>query len=76
MLGGVLVVPAVLVAVRAVAGEQTARAAAPFVAVSPAAIWLVSSADAFFAGVGAWGVTCVVLACLEPSSRRGSCVWR
>jgi hypothetical protein len=66
IVGGVLVVPAVLVAVRAVGGEGFARAAAPFVAVSPAAIWLVSSADAFFAGVGAWGVTCVVLAFVSP----------
>lgn len=60
--GAMLVVPAVLVAVREVAGESFARRAAPFVAVSPAAIWMVSSADAWFAAVGAWGVALVVLA--------------
>jgi hypothetical protein len=66
----VLAVPAVLVAVRAVGGERFARAAAPFVAVSPAAIWLVSSADAVFAGVGAWAIACLVLACTRVPDRR------
>jgi methylthioxylose transferase len=55
-------VAAVLVAVRDVAGEDRARAAAPFLAVAPAAIWVVVTGDAFFLGVGAWAVTCVVLA--------------
>jgi len=68
--GGVLAVPAVLLAVRAVAGEPFARRAAPFVAVSPAAIWLVSSADALFAGVGAWAIAAVVLACVGSRGRR------
>ena len=69
VVGGALAVPAVLVAVRSVAGEPVARRAAPFVAVSPAAIWLVSSADALFAGVGAWAVAAVVLACVRQRSR-------
>ena len=70
VVGGALAVPAVLVAVRAVAGAHFARCAAPFVAVSPAAIWMVSSADAAFAGVGAWAVAAVVLACVASRGRR------
>ena len=59
---GVLAIPAVLLAVREVAGDAAARAAAPFVAVAPVAIWVATSADAFYAGVGAWAVALVVLA--------------
>lgn len=59
--GGGLGVVAVLVAVRDVAGEVAARYAAPFVAIAPSAIWW-SSGDAFFAGVSAAAVACVVVA--------------
>lgn len=62
ILGGALAAPMVLVATREVAGEAWARAAAPFVAVSPAALWVATSADAFFAGVGAVAVTMLILA--------------
>lgn len=65
--GGAAAVAAVLVTVRDVAGPAAARAAAPFVAVSPAALWVATTADAFFAGVGAWAVALVVLA----TARRG-----
>jgi methylthioxylose transferase len=60
--GGAVAVPAVLVAVREVAGEELARRAAPFLVVAPAAIWIATSADAFFMGVSAWAVALVVLA--------------
>ena len=60
--GGAAAVPAVLVAVREVAGEEKARRAAPFVVLTPAAIWIATSADAFFMGVSAWAVALVVLA--------------
>ena len=53
---------AIVVAVRAVADENTARRAAPFVAVAPTAIWVAVSADAYFAGVAAWGITLLALA--------------
>lgn len=53
---------AVLIGVREVAGESAARRGAPFVVLAPAAIWIATSADAFFAGVGAWGVALVLLA--------------
>ncbi len=60
--GGALAAPAALVALREVAGERRARTAAPFMVLLPAAIWIATSADAFFAGVAAWGVALVVLA--------------
>lgn len=53
---------AVVIAVRTLADEQTARRAAPFVAVAPTAIWVAVSADGYFAGVAAWGITLLVLA--------------
>ena len=47
---------AILVTLRALGEEAVARRAAPFLAVAPAAIWIAVSADAFFAGVVAWGL--------------------
>lgn len=67
ILGGAIAAPVVLVATREVAGERWARAAAPFVAVSPAALWVATTADALYAGLGAVGVTALILA----SGRRG-----
>jgi hypothetical protein len=62
MAGGALAVPAVLVAVRAVAGEEPARTVAPFLVLAPIALWVATSADAFFAGVAAWGVALLATA--------------
>jgi methylthioxylose transferase len=53
---------AIIVTVRAVSDEPTARLAAPFVAVAPTAIWIAVSADAYFAGVAAWGIALLALA--------------
>ncbi len=53
---------AVIVAVRAVSDEPTARLAAPFVALAPTAIWIAVSADAYFAGVATWGIALLALA--------------
>ncbi len=53
---------AIVVAVRTLANEETARAAAPFVAVAPTAIWIAVSADGYFAGVAAWGIALLALA--------------
>ncbi|MEV5440610.1 hypothetical protein AB0K80_32095 [Streptomyces sp. NPDC052682] len=47
---------AVLVAIRALAGEALARRAAPFLVLAPAAVWMGTSADAYFAAVAAWAV--------------------
>jgi methylthioxylose transferase len=53
---------AVIVALRALTDEDTARRAAPFVAVAPTAIWVAVSADGYFAGVAAWGIALLALA--------------
>ncbi|WP_241249324.1 hypothetical protein [Rhodococcus sp. X156] len=62
VLVGCSAVVAVLVTVRVLADEQTARRAAPFLALAPAAIWVAVSADALFAGVVAWGIALLALA--------------
>ncbi|RBY95957.1 hypothetical protein DQ237_12570 [Blastococcus sp. TF02-8] len=54
--GGALAAPAVLVTVRALADEGTARVAAPFVVLAPTALWIATSADALFAGVTTAGI--------------------
>jgi len=53
---------AVLIALRELGGEETARRAAPFLVLTPAALWIATSADALFMGVGAWAVTLVIVA--------------
>ncbi len=60
-LGGGVGSAAALVGAKEVAGEAIARRAAPFLALTPAAIWW-TSGDAFFAGVSATAVTLVILA--------------
>ncbi|WP_432133734.1 MULTISPECIES: hypothetical protein [unclassified Streptomyces] len=59
---------AVLVAVRALAGEALARRAAPFLVLAPAAVWLGASADAYFAAVAAWAVATLALALTRRSA--------
>ncbi|MEU5532054.1 hypothetical protein [Streptomyces sp. NPDC020362] len=58
---------AVLVAVRALADEALARRAAPFLVLAPAAVWLGTSADAYFAAVAAWSVALLALAVTRGS---------
>ena len=53
---------AIVVAVRVLNDENTARLAAPFVAVAPTAIWVAVSADGYYAGVAAWGIALLALA--------------
>ena len=53
---------AVLLTLRVVADEETARRAAPFLALVPGAVWLGASADAYFAAVAAWAVALLALA--------------
>ncbi|MFI9485776.1 hypothetical protein ACIG47_05250 [Promicromonospora sp. NPDC052451] len=74
VLAGAAAVPAVLVTLRALergraggttrgaAAEGTARAVVPALVLAPAALWVATSADAFFAGVLAWGVAFLALA--------------
>ncbi|MFD8807103.1 hypothetical protein [Streptomyces sp. NPDC059597] len=58
---------AVLVALRVLVDEPTARRAAPFVVFAPAAVWLGASADAYFAAVAAWALACLALAVTRRS---------
>ncbi|WP_445195032.1 hypothetical protein [Streptomyces sp. TR1341] len=58
---------AVLIAVRALAGEALARRAAPFTVLAPAAVWQGVSADGYFAAVAAWSVALLALALTRSS---------
>ncbi|WLW51478.1 hypothetical protein [Streptomyces sp. YU58] len=53
---------AVLIAVRTLADESLARRAAPFLVLAPAAVWVGTSADGYFAAVAAWAVALLALA--------------
>jgi hypothetical protein len=66
LLAGSSAAAAVVIAVRALADEQTARRAAPFVALAPTAIWVAVSADGYFAGVAAWGLALLAVAVHRP----------
>ncbi|MDI3402237.1 hypothetical protein QIS96_00085 [Streptomyces sp. B-S-A6] len=61
---------AVLVTVRALAGEQLARRAAPFLALAPAAVWAGTSADGYFAAVAAWSLALLALSVTTDRGRR------
>jgi hypothetical protein len=67
--GGVAMVPAALISLKELAGEHRARAAAPFVALAPAVVWIATSGDAFFAGVSTWAVTLVILSIRRSALR-------
>jgi hypothetical protein len=59
--GGAAAVPAALIALRDVSDEASARVAAPFLALAPAAIYVATSADALFMGVLAWAAALLIL---------------
>lgn len=63
------IVPATLLGARAVAGEGVARRAAPFLVLAPAVIWLVTTYDAVYAAVAAWGIAAFAVACTRPGRR-------
>ena len=67
--GGALTAPAALVAVRALASEARARAAAPYLVFTPAAVWMATSLDALYAGVSAVGIALFALACASGRGR-------
>ena len=66
LLAGSSAAGAVVIAVRALADESTARRTAPFVALAPTAIWVAVSADGYFAGVAAWGIALLAVAVHRP----------
>ncbi len=59
---------AVLVTCRALGAADLARRAAPFLVLTPAAVFLAVSGDALFAAVAAWGLAALALA---ARARRG-----
>ncbi|GAB7030263.1 hypothetical protein AB0G35_19685 [Streptomyces sp. NPDC021749] len=75
---------AVLIALRALTDEPTARRAAPYLVLAPAAVWMGTSADGYFAAVAAWSLALLALAATRstlprrplggsaPGGRRGS----
>ena len=70
--GGGVAIAATLVVTRSLAGEAAARSAAPFLALLPAAIWIASTVDALYAGVGLGGVALVAL---SMERRRSASAW-
>jgi methylthioxylose transferase len=71
ILAGASAAPAALLATKWISDENTARRAAPWLAISPAAIWIATSADALFMAVGAWGTTAMVFA-MTTTGRRSA----
>ncbi|MFJ2262979.1 hypothetical protein ACIOKD_32525 [Streptomyces sp. NPDC087844] len=61
---------AVLMTVRRLADEESARRAAPFLVLAPAAVWMGTSADAYFAAVAAWSIAALALAVTAPKGPR------
>ena len=55
-------VVAVLVTLRALDAEEWGRRAAPFLVLTPAAVFMAVSADALIGAVVAWGLACLALA--------------
>ena len=61
----------VLVTVRLVVSDSAARRVAPFLALAPFSMWLGTSADVFFAGVGAISVALVAFSLTARSEASG-----
>lgn len=69
---GSSLVAAVLVTLRTLAGERRARAAAPFLVLTPGAVWAGVSADGYFAAVAAWAVALLAVAATRTSRRQAA----
>lgn len=67
---GSTAVLAVLITVRALAAEELARKAAPFLVLAPAAIWIGASADGYFAAVTAWMTALLARSATRPRTGR------
>jgi methylthioxylose transferase len=61
---------AVMTTVRVLGAEDAARAAAPYLVLTPSAVFLAVSADALMAVAVAWGMCCLALACQAGTGRR------
>jgi methylthioxylose transferase len=64
------VAPAVMASVERLADEQTARAVAPFLVLSPYAVWMATSADAFYACLLMWGTAFIAFAMTSATWQR------
>ncbi|MYS21700.1 hypothetical protein GTW78_16170 [Streptomyces sp. SID4948] len=64
---------AVLLTLRLLTGEERARAAAPFLVLTPGAVWVGVSADGYFAAVAAWALALLAIAATR-ASRWGTAV--
>ena len=70
---GVVTTPiAVLIAVHRLAGSSWARRAAPFLVVTPYAIWQITSADAFYTAVTSASVAMFAVALTAPRWQAGA----
>ncbi|MDQ6696376.1 MAG: hypothetical protein M3Z46_02825 [Actinomycetota bacterium] len=69
LLAWAVAVGAVLMALRAVAGETAARRAVLPVALAPALIWVVTASDAVFAGVTATAIALATVALVQDRSQ-------
>lgn len=67
---GTTAAAAVLIAVRTLADERLARRAAPFLVLTPGAVWMGTSADGYFTAVAAWAVALLALAATGHHPRR------
>ncbi|WP_436796119.1 hypothetical protein [Actinospongicola halichondriae] len=61
---------AVVLTARELLSDDVARRAAPFLVLTPSAIWVATTADALFTAVGAWAILLVVLS--TRPGRRGA----
>jgi hypothetical protein len=66
---GTTAITAVMVTVRAVAGEERARAATPFLVLGPAAIFVGVSADGLYMAITAWGLAALAVAATSSTGR-------
>ncbi|WP_395103628.1 hypothetical protein [Actinomadura sp. SCN-SB] len=65
---GTSAVIAIAITVRCVADETTARRALPFLVLAPLTLWIATSMDAFFLGVGAWATALIAVAATRASA--------
>ncbi|MEV0439823.1 hypothetical protein AB0I46_12820 [Streptomyces spectabilis] len=66
---GSTAVIAVLITLKALGDEASARRAAPFLVLAPAAVWMGTSADGYFAAVAAWLTALLALAATRTVRR-------
>ncbi len=60
---------ALLITTARLSDEATARRIAPFVALTPGAVWMGVSADGYYMGVAAWGIALLAIAATTTGRR-------